>query len=112
MDRHVSIEKYNMLWFKGIATWVLGLRPGAPFRRPGNPAIRKRYTIEAAEGRPNKRDFIWTDWRYAIAFESDVSRRRFFLITNSMLTLLAMTPGIFEYSRVRTDPPDTRQPAC
>jgi hypothetical protein len=20
MDRHVSIEKYNMLWFKGIAT--------------------------------------------------------------------------------------------
>lgn len=25
MDRHVSIEKYNMLWFKGIA--ALGLCP-------------------------------------------------------------------------------------
>lgn len=100
--------------------WVLGKarREFVKGKSPASPGAPEPQILERDK---RKRPFIdglrleGNDSRvrpYATAFESGGLRRRFFLITNSTLTLLAAAPGIVEYSSVSTDPPDTRQPAC
>jgi len=42
MGRHVSIEKYNILWFKGIAALIRKRGFAAFYRRSGTLGFRKR----------------------------------------------------------------------